>query len=220
MSLRFVPCLFVLVLSIAGPLAAQEGGGFYGTADGQITDPSGEPVVLRGVGLGGWLVPEGYMLHISAPDGGSPTSIRRQIVDLIGEDGADTFFRLYRENYVEEKDIAQIAAWGYDHVRLPFHYKDVWDPDTETIREEGFALFDTFLEWCRTYGLEVILDMHAAPGAQNAGNISDSDGTARLWTEPDPYQDWTVEIWTAIAERYADETLIIGYDLLNEPVLP
>ena len=230
MSLRSLLVPFLLALSVVGPAAAQEEGGFYGTADGQIVDPSGDPVILRGVGLGGWLVPEGYMLGISEPSGqppppgvprpGSPTAIRNQVVDLIGEDGADTFFRLYRENYVEEKDIAQIAAWGYDHVRLPFHYKDVWDPENETIREEGFALFDTFLAWCRTYGLEVILDMHAAPGAQNAGNISDSDGTARLWTEPDPYQDWTVEIWTAIAERYADETLIIGYDLLNEPVLP
>ncbi len=220
MSLRSLLRAVSLCLALAAGASAQDAGGFYGTADGQITDPSGEPVVLKGVGLGGWLVPEGYMLHISAPDGGSPTTIRQQVVDLIGEDDADTFFQLYRENYVEEKDIAQIAAWGYDHVRLPFHYKDVWDPATETIREEGFTLFDTFLGWCRTYGIEVILDMHAAPGAQNAGNISDSDGEARLWTEPDPYQDWTVEIWTEIARRYADETLIIGYDLINEPVLP
>ena len=76
------------------------------------------------------------MLQISAPDGGSPSSIRRQIVDLIGEDDADKFYELYRANYVAEKDIAAIAAWGYDHVRLPFHYLDVWDPETETIREE------------------------------------------------------------------------------------
>ncbi len=203
---------------IAGHVAWADG--FYGTADGQIVDPQGEPVVLRGVGLGGWLVPEGYMLHISAPDGGSPRSIRAQIEDLIGTEDADTFFRLYREHYVQEKDLAAIADWGFDHVRLPFHYKDFWDPEAEEFREEGFDLLDTFLEWCRTYELAVVLDMHAAPGAQNAGNISDSDGEARLWTEPNPYQDWTVEIWTEIARRYADETLIIGYDLINEPVLP
>ena len=214
--------LAAALFCLAGALAAgaQTTTGYYTTSDGQILDPAGEPVLLRGVGLGGWLVPEGYMLQISAPDGGSPTSIRRQIVDLIGEDDADTFYQIYRENYVAEKDIAAIAEWGYDHVRLPFHYKDVWDPETETFREEGFELFDTFLGWCRTYGLEVILDLHAAPGAQNEGNISDSDGVARLWTEPVPYQDWTVAIWTEIATRYADETLIIGYDLINEPVLP
>lgn len=211
-------CALALLVALGAPAAAQ--GGFYGTAGGAIVDPSGQPVILKGVGLGGWLVPEGYMLHIAAPDGGSPTSIRNQIVDLIGEADADAFYELYRANYVAEADIAAIAAWGYDHVRLPFHYKDLWDPATESFREEGFRLFDTFLEWCRTHGLTVVLDMHAAPGGQNDGNISDSGGVARLWTEPDPYQDWTVAIWAEIARRYADETIILGYDLINEPVLP
>ena len=212
--------LLALAVLLAAPALAQGDGFFRASGDGQILDGTGQPVVIRGVGLGGWLVPEGYMLHISAPDGGSPRSIRAQIVDLIGEDGADEFFEAYRANYVEQKDIDQIAAWGYDHVRLPFHYLDFWDPETESIREEGFQIVDDLLAWCRPHGLEVVLDMHAAPGAQSADNISDSDGVARLWTEPDPYQDWTVAIWTAIAERYADETLVMGYDLINEPVLP
>lgn len=200
--------------------AAGQASGFFRTDGPEIVDPSGTPVVLQGVGLGGWLMPEGYMLHIAAPDGGSPRTIRAQIEDLIGEADADRFYEIYRAHYVAEKDIAAIAAWGFDHIRLPFHYNLFFDPDTETFKEHGFALLDAFLEWCRPYGLYVILDMHAAPGAQNPHNISDSDGVARLWTEPDPYQDQTVAIWTEIARRYADETLIIGYDLINEPVTP
>ena len=65
----------------------------------------------------------------------------------------------------------------------------------------------------------IILDMHCAPGAQNGGPISDSDGTARLWLE-DEYKELTIQIWQEIAEYYAEETLIGGYDLINEPVLP
>ena len=199
---------------------AQGNTGFFSTDGPDIVDASGTPVVLRGVGLGGWLMPEGYMLHIAAPDGGSPRTIRAQIEDLIGVADTDRFFEIYEANYVEEKDIAAIAGWGFDHIRLPFHYTLFFDPDTETFEEDGFALLDTFLEWCRTYGLYVILDMHAAPGAQSEHNIADSDGVARLWTEPVPYQDQTVAIWTEIARRYVDETLIIGYDLINEPVTP
>lgn len=210
------------VIAIAGPKldAFAQGSGFYSTNGPEIVDSGGNPVILRGVGLGGWLVPEGYMLDIAAPDGGSPTTIRAQIVDLIGETDADEFFRLYRENYVNEEDIAAIASWGHDHIRLPFHYKLFFDPDTETFDEDGFDLLDTFLEWCRVHDLRVILDMHAAPGAQNDGPISDSDGTARLWTEPVPYQDQTVAIWKEIATRYVADTTIIGYDLINEPVTP
>ncbi len=194
--------------------------GYFATDGPNIVDSTGSPAVLKGVGLGGWLMPEGYMLHISAPDGGSPRSIRSQIVDLIGESGADEFFEVYRANYVEEKDIAAIRSWGFDHVRLPFHYALFYDPDTQQFREDGFELLDRFLEWCRMHELGVILDMHAAPGAQSEHNISDSDGVARLWTEPDTYWPQTEAIWQEIARRYVDERIIIGYDLLNEPVTP
>lgn len=212
--------LFCLAFSFTPSVWAQSTSSFFKTAGQNIVDPSGNPVVLRGVGLGGWLMPEGYMLHISAPDGGSPRTIRSQIEKLIGVDDTDRFYEIYQDNYVEEKDITAIASWGYDHIRLPFHYKVFYDSEKDTFKEEGFTLLNTFLEWCKTYNLYVILDMHATPGAQNALNISDSDGTARLWTEPVPYQDQTVKVWTEIARRYADETLIIGYDLINEPVLP
>lgn len=57
---------------------------FFKTQGQEILNRQGEPVVIRGFGLGGWLLPEGYMFNISAPDGGSPTTIRQQIEDLIG----------------------------------------------------------------------------------------------------------------------------------------
>ncbi len=217
---RVAATVALVLLAATNADVAAQSSGFYGTDGPEIVDANGTPVVLRGVGLGGWLMPEGYMLDISAPDGGSPTTIRAQIVDLIGEADADEFFRIYRENYVNAKDIEAIAGWGYDHIRLPFHYDLFFDPDTQTFDEDGFALLDTFLGWCRAHNLRVILDMHAAPGAQNDGPISDSDGTARLWTEPVPYQDQTVAIWKEIASRYVADTTIIGYDLINEPVTP
>ena len=105
---------FLLILPAQG-----QGQGFFRTEGTQILNREGNPVVLRGLGLGGWLVPEGYMLHMTAIDGGSPRTIRAQIADLIGEGGADRFFELYRAKYVAEKDIAAIAEWGYDLINEP-----------------------------------------------------------------------------------------------------
>ncbi|MFT5144060.1 MAG: endoglucanase [Rhodothermales bacterium] len=207
------PFLLTLVLLVA---AAQASAQFYYTAGGQVLDPDGQPTVIRGMGLGGWLMPEGYMLKM----GGSWTDMQRKVLRVVDATTAAQVWDLYRENYVAEKDIAALAGWGFDHIRLPFHYEIFYNLETGQFEEEGFALLDEFLGWCRTYDMPVILDMHAAPGGQSDGAIADADGVARLWTEPDPYQDLTVLIWEEIARRYKDETLIIGYDLLNEPVTP
>ncbi|MCD6374354.1 MAG: cellulase family glycosylhydrolase [Caldisericaceae bacterium] len=164
-------------------------------------------------------MPEGYMLH--TPGFGSPSSINAQIVDVIGESKAKNFWQKYRQNYVNRKDIEIIASWGFNSIRLPFNYRLISPEDQPGVYlEEGFAVIDSLIEWCRDNRMYVILDMHCAPGGQNAGNISDSDGIeARLWTEP-ANQDRTVEIWQRIAARYRNDTTVVGYDLLNEPVLP
>jgi hypothetical protein len=184
-----------------------------------IVDSTGTPVLLRGYGLGGWLVPEGYMLHI--PGYGSPTYIDSLVRDLIGGQFANQFWNTYRANYVTEEDIQLIAQWGFNSIRLPFHYKNFYDDSLGIFRPEGFALLDTLLRWCENNQLYLILDMHCAPGGQNKDNISDSDGIeARLWTEPGFYQPMTIKIWKEIARRYVNDPRIGGYDFINEPVLP
>ena len=193
--------------------------GFLHTEGKEIVEGNGEPILLRGFGLGGWLVPEGYMLINRAWIEGfeSPTQIENHILDLIGEEKSNEFWNEYRKNFVSRADIDQIAEWGFNHIRLPFHYKQFHTEDGST--PIGYEIVDSLLSWCEPYNMYVILDMHCAPGAQNGGPISDSDGIARLWLEEDK-KELTVEIWRNIADYYSDNTLIGGYDLINEPVLP
>ena len=60
--------------------------GFLHVQEGQIVEGDGEPILLRGFGLGGWLVPEGYMLHNQAWIEGfeSPSEIEEHVESLIG----------------------------------------------------------------------------------------------------------------------------------------
>ena len=194
--------------------------GFLHNVDGEIVEGNGEPILLRGFGLGGWLVPEGYMLHNQAWIAGfeSPTEIENHVIDLIGVDAAEDFWNLYRENYVAQADIDQIAEWGFNHIRVPFHYKQFYD-STGAETPMGYAIIDELISWCEPYNMYIILDMHCAPGGQNGGPISDSDGTARLWLE-ESNKELTIQIWKEIATYYSNNTLIGGYDLINEPVLP
>ncbi|MCI0494704.1 cellulase family glycosylhydrolase [candidate division KSB1 bacterium] len=215
--MRISKCLFIALFILL--LFNQNSQAYLKTQGREIVDSNGQKILLRGFGLGGWLVQEGYQLHI--PGLGSPSSIRKLIVDLIGQENANQFYQRYINNYVTEEDIQKIASWGVNSIRLPFNYRLLTPEDQPGVYlEEGFQIIDRLLEWCEKNKLYLILDMHCAPGGQNKDNISDADGVeARLWTNP-ANQDRTVEIWRKIAERYATKEWIGGYDLLNEPVLP
>jgi hypothetical protein len=76
---------------------------------------------------------------------------------------------------------------------------------------------DRLIGWCRSENLYVLLDMHCAPGGQTGDNIDDGDGYPFLF-DNEKSKDLTASIWKDIANHYKDEQIILGYDLLNEPI--
>ncbi len=186
--------------------------------DGRIFRPIG-------FGLGGALYPEGYMWQVFGGSHNlqkfceSPTYIYNALAGLVGKEDADAFWRAYLHNWLSREDIQSMAKWGVNHVRLPLTYKTLTDRPGHYL-EEGFSDLKRIVDWCREAGIYVVLDLHAAPGGQNAWHFCDSDGTARLWTEPETYWPWTIDLWQEITRRYKDDPCIMGYDLLNETHLP
>lgn len=193
--------------------------------DGQkIVDEKGNYVVLKGLGLGGWMLQEGYMLK-TASFAGPQYQIKAKIAELIGEDGMNEFYAAYLKNGVTKKDIDALAKMGFNSVRLPMHYNLYTLPiEKEPVKgkntwlEQGFKMTDDLLKWCADNKMYLILDLHGAPGGQgNDVNISDNDKSKpNLWDSVDN-QNKTIELWKKLAERYKDEPWIGGYDLINEP---
>ncbi len=216
-SLMTLRTSFLLSLLIASLMALDVQAGYsqgYLHASGlSIVDGNNNPFLLRGMGLGGWLVPEGYMLGTSN-FANSPTEIYNKVALVVGASNAEQFFSTYRTHFVQRKDIDSLAQWGFNSVRLPFHYA-ILSPAPGTYSESGFAIIDSLLSWCEADHVYLILDMHCAPGGQNTANISDYQGWPSLWEES-TYQTWTADLWKFIAQRYANRAWIGGYDLLNE----
>jgi endoglucanase len=183
---------------------------FVRTDGKYLVTPAGEKLLLRGINLGNWFVPEGYMFRF---EGGpaSPREIEAFFNELIGPADAATFWREYREQYITQRDIAFLRKAGFNSVRVPLHYKFFLSGG------EGFALLDRLIAWCRQAGLWVIFDLHCAPGGQTGTNIDDSWGYPWLF-ESTHDQDLTVDLWKRIASHYHDEPAVLGYDLLNEPI--
>jgi aryl-phospho-beta-D-glucosidase BglC (GH1 family) len=193
------------------------GQGFLHRQDKKIVDGSGQEVLLKGIGLGGWLLQEGYMLHTSQ-FANAQWEIREKILGLVGESNTELFYQTYRNNYVRKADIDSIKSWGFNSIRLPFHYNlFATNTNPPTFLNIGFEIVDSLLEWCKQNELYLILDMHAAPGGQSDEPISDyNPANPSLW-QSEQNKTLTVQVWRLIAERYKDEPWIGGYDLLNEP---
>ena len=181
-----------------------------------IVDADGKVLLLRGINIGNWLNPEGYMFHFK--DVNSFRLIDDVVKELIGADDARKFWNSFRDNYITKEDIHFIKSTGLNHIRVPFNFKFFLVEDhPEIFLEEGFKRLDDIIKWCREENLYVVLDMHAAPGGQTGDNIDDSWSYPFLF-ENEEAQNTTIELWKKIAERYNDEKIVIGYDLLNEPI--
>jgi endoglucanase len=189
-----------------------------------IVNEEGDTVIIRAMGLGGWMLQEGYMLQTSG-FADAQYQIKEKIAELIGEEDMKEFYRRWLANHVRESDIDSMASWGFNAVRLPMHYNLYTLPiDEEPVQgqqtwlDTGFELTDSLVAWCKKNNMYVLLDLHAAPGGQGyASGINDYDPDKPSLWEKKANRDKTKALWKKLAERYADEPAIMGYDLLNEP---
>lgn len=146
---------------------------FFESSGEKIVDGSGQSFYLKGIGLGGWLLQEGYMLHTSG-FANAQWQIRQKIVELIGETNTEIFYEAWRKNFIRKIDIDSIRAWGFNSIRLPFHYNlFAINSNPPQFINKGFEIIDSLLSWCEANQIYLILDMHAAPGGQSDENISD-----------------------------------------------
>jgi hypothetical protein len=114
-----------------------------------------------------------------------------------------------------EQDIRRIADSAWNSIRLVIDYRDfVVEPFN--YNEANFTLLDTLLNWCKKYAVFVVLDMHLAPGIQNSHDFVVHRQTAFDFWSKDEHQECFYSLWEKIAERYAQQTIVAGYDLLNE----
>ena len=188
-----------------------------------IIDENNNEVILKGIGLGGWMLQEPYMFnYIGAAE--AQYDFKEKLVEFIGQENTDAFFQAWLENFVTEEDINLLASWGFNSVRLPMHYElFTYSIQNEPVQgqntwlDTGFNIVDQLLDWCEQNQMYLILDLHAAPGGQGYNSdISDyNPNYPSLW-ESVENQNKTIALWGEIANRYNDEPWIGGYDLLNE----
>lgn len=224
--MRHFARLILLLLALV-PFAVTAGevpAGFLQTRGRDLVTSEGTVFQPRGIGLGNWLVPEGYMFKFKTAS--APREIAALIEMAIGKEEASRFWDTFRDRYVAKEDIDFIAKAGFNTVRVPLHFNLFMREEAPfnavgegkiIFEGPGWALLDRVIGWSRDAGLKVIIDLHAAPGGQTGVNHDDGTGFPLIfYLERERRR--TKAFWEAIARRYRDEPAVLGYELLNEPI--
>lgn len=164
---------------------------------------------LRGVNLGGWLLLEKWITPsvfegLQAEDEYS----------FCSKDVQDGYKRLqfHRDNFITKKDFKWLAQAQFNAVRLPIGYWALKD-DKPFVNCQD--LLDKAFNWASELGLNIILDLHGAPGSQNGLDHSGKAG-AIDWTNG-LNMAYTIDVLDKLAERYGNQQALWGISLINEP---
>lgn len=169
----------------------------------------GGSILLRGVNIGGWLVLERWMTpslfaETAAVDEWS-------LCQELGVRSREVITK-HRDQFITESDIAWISSTGLNAVRLPVPH---WIFGEFEPYIACYRYVDWFLDTCHKYGLQVLLQLHTAPGSQNGRDHSGRQGDI-TWPKK-KYRQKTILVMSRILERYADHPAVIAVGLLNEP---
>lgn len=185
---------------------------FVKTQGTQIVNASGKPLLIRGISIGNWMVLEGYFWQFG-PINTYQRDVEAVFEDLLSPTRAQRFLYQWRQNLIAKSDIDRIKRDGFNTIRVPLHTKYFKTDD-----DEGFKLIDQLVKWCRKDHIYLVLMLESGVGGAT-GEASD-DGPGYPWLLKDAgMQTYVNQSWQRIAHHYRNERIILGYDLLNEPLL-
>lgn len=116
------------------------------------------------------------------------------------------------DSFILEDDIKKISKWGLDHVRVPID-TEVIETEEGILIEDRFRYIDSCINWCKKYGLRMILDIHKTAGY----TFNNAYGKENNLFNDSELQDRFIKIWSELARRYGNEETIV-FELLNEVV--
>lgn len=124
----------------------------------------------------------------------------------------------HRETYITRRDFAQIAGCGLNAVRLPFGYWVVLGgAKGEPYEGPALEYIDRAVAWAEEFGLQVLLDLHGAPGGESADAPCGRTQRPGQWH----WSDWnfseSLKALEVVAKRYKDCKAVTGIGVCNEP---
>jgi endoglucanase len=188
--LRWVACAALL------PAAANaQGAGYWHTSGSTILDSNNKQVRIAGVNWYGF------------------------------ETGTATVSGLTVQDY--KSILTTIKTEGFNSIRIPLSSQVIETPGTDLAINysngagpintdlkglNSLQVLDKIVDYAGALGLKIILDHHRSDAGASA------EGNGLWYTAAYPESAWIAD-WVALANRYAGNPAVIGFDLHNEPHL-
>lgn len=163
---------------------------------------------IHGVNLGGWFVLEQWMKPsifegLSGPDETIYSKEKPQ---------AKIERNQHIQQFIQRDDLLLLLNHGINQVRLPVP----WWIEGESPYIRLLESLDKVMSWCDELGIDVLLDLHTAPGCQNG---FDNGGITNQidWHKDQNNIALTIEKLIMYTKRYSKRPSFLGIELLNEP---
>ena len=119
---------------------------------------------------------------------------------------------------VNQTDYAQAHNLGANHVRWGLDYG--WYASNKT---QFFSVLDQHLAWAAQNQLWVYLNDFIPPGGSSGGFDQSAGHGYCIWSDcgsSSTNQTLLNNMWQDVAQHYASNPTVVGYDLMNEPAPP
>lgn len=168
--------------------------------------------IIKGTNLSGWLVLEPWITPSLFESTGAITSDQ-----LAVELGPKTYAELeekHRKSFITETDFTQMAARGFNAVRLPLPWRVFQEAAysyTESLSTMDFV--DMAFEWGQAHEIKILLDIVVNPEAEMRPEEQEGfvSASSRLRTP-------LLEVMGELAAKYAKNPAFLGIEPLNDPM--
>ncbi len=163
---------------------------------------------IKGVNLGGWFVLESWMKPslFEGIDSKDETGFVKQ------HKHPQNALSTHWHTFITKEDFVYLKSIGMTSVRLPIP----WWLEGDEPYVSSIPYIHQAMKWAAEVGLDVLLDLHTAPGCQNGFDNGGIEGVL-TWHLSQKNIDLTIDRLESIVVMFKDYPSFFGIEVLNEP---
>lgn len=164
--------------------------------------------IIKGVNLGGWFVLESWMRPALFEGLKGPDETHFMEFHPNPHEALEAHY----QTFITEADFKYLKDKGITQVRLPVPW---WFLGTNLYHRSKEHI-DRAFQYAKKYGIQILVDLHTAPGCQNGFDNGGITGVID-WPKDPKNIDKTIEVLETLTKLYHEEEAFLGIQVLNEP---